>query len=133
MIPITSVISNPNVLVINPRVPAKSVSELVAFAKSNPGKVSFASSGRGQSVHMSGEMFKLKTGLDLVHVPYKGTGPALRDVLAGQVHLIFSSLPSTMGFIRESRLRPLAVTSGQRAAELPDVPTMIESGYPDFE
>jgi tripartite-type tricarboxylate transporter receptor subunit TctC len=133
MIPITSVISNPNVLVVHPNVPAKSVGELVAHAKANPGKVSFASSGRGQSVHMSGELFKLKANLDLVHVPYKGTGPALRDLLGGQVNMIFSSLPSTMGFIRDGRLRALAVTSKQRAAELPNVPTMRESGYPDFE
>lgn len=133
MIPITMVISNPNVLVVNPAVPAKTVRELVALAKKDPGKVAFASSGRGQSVHMSGELFKLKAGVDLTHVPYKGTGPALRDVVAGQVDMIFSSLPSTMGFIRAGRLRPLAVTSSQRAAELPQVPTMKESGYPDFE
>jgi len=127
------VISNPNVLVVHPNVPAKNVAELVAHAKANPGKVSFASSGRGQSVHMSGELFKLKANLDIVHVPYKGTGPALRDVLGGQVNMIFSSLPSTMGFIRDGRMRALAVTSKQRAAELPNVPTMRESGYPDFE
>jgi tripartite-type tricarboxylate transporter receptor subunit TctC len=133
MIPITMVISNPNVLVVNPSVPAKSVRELVALAKASPGKVSFASSGRGQSVHMSGELFKLKAGIDLTHVPYKGTGPALRDVIAGQVDLIFSSLPSTMEFIRGGRLRALAVTSKQRAAELPNVPTMQQSGFPDFE
>ncbi len=133
MTPITTVISNPNVLVINPSVPAKSVKELVALAKAHPGKISFASSGRGQSVHMSGELFKLKAGLNLVHVPYKGTGPALIDVIAGQVYMIFSSLPSTMGFIRSGRLRALAVTSKQRTAELPDVPTMVESGYRDFE
>lgn len=133
MIPITTVISNPNVLVINPSVPAKTVKELVALAKANPGKLSFASSGRGQSVHMSGELFKLKAGLDLVHVPYKGTGPALIDVIAGQVYMIFSSLPSTMGFIRGGRLRPLAVTSRQRTPELPNVPTMMEAGYRDFE
>jgi len=133
MMPITTVISNPNVLVIHPEVRAKTVGELVALAKASPGKMSFASSGRGQSVHMSGELFKLKAGLDLVHVPYKGTGPALRDVLAGQVHMIFSSLPSTMGFIRGGKLRALAVTSKERAAELPSVPTMQESGFPDVE
>lgn len=133
MIPITTVISNPNVLVINPAVPARTVKQLVALAKANPGKISFASSGRGQSVHMSGELFKLKAGIDLVHVPYKGTGPALIDVIAGQVYMIFSSLPSTMGFIRSGRLRPLAVTSAQRTPELPEVPTMMESGYPDFQ
>jgi tripartite-type tricarboxylate transporter receptor subunit TctC len=133
MIPITTVISNPNVLVVNPSVPAKSVKELVALAKANPGKLTFASSGRGQSVHMSGELFKLRTGIDLVHVPYKGTGPALVDVVAGQVYMIFSSLPSTMGFIKTARLRPLAVTSVKRTPELPNVPTMQESGYRDFE
>ena len=133
MIPITTVISNPNVLVVNPSVPAKTVKELVALAKANPGKLSFASSGRGQSVHMSGELFKLRTGIDIVHVPYKGTGPALVDVVAGQVYMIFSSLPSTMGFIRSGRLRPLAVTSTKRTPELPNVPTMIEAGYRDFE
>jgi len=133
MVPITTVISNPNVLVVNPAVPAKTVSELVALAKASPGKVTFASSGRGQSVHMSGELFKFKAGIDIVHVPYKGTGPALIDVLAGQVNMIFSSLPSTMGFIRGGRLRPLAVTGKQRAPELPEVPTMAEAGYPDFE
>jgi tripartite-type tricarboxylate transporter receptor subunit TctC len=121
------------VLVVNPAVPAKTVSELVALAKASPGKISFASSGRGQSVHMSGELFKLKTGIDIVHVPYKGTGPALIDVLAGQVNMIFSSLPSTMGFIRSGRLRPLAVTGKQREPELPDVPTMEEAGYPGFQ
>jgi tripartite-type tricarboxylate transporter receptor subunit TctC len=132
MIPITSVISNPNVLVVNPAVPAKTVGELVALAKANPGKYSFASSGRGQSVHMSGELFRFKTGVDIVHVPYKGTGPALIDLLAGQVNMIFSSLPSAMGYIRSGRLRALAVTGRQREPELPDVPTMVEAGYPDF-
>ena len=133
MIPITMVISNPNVLVVHPAVPARSVNELVALAKTSPGKLSFASSGRGQSVHMSGELFRFKTGIDLVHVPYKGTGPALIDLLAGQVSMIFSSLPSAMGYIRNGRLRPLAVTGKLRSPELPDVPTMVESGYPDFE
>lgn len=133
MVPITTVISNPNVLVVNPVVPAKTVGELVALAKASPGKLSFASSGRGQSVHMSGELFRFKTGIDIAHVPYKGTGPALIDVLAGQVSMIFSSLPSTMGYIRSGRLRALAVTGKQRTPELPDVPTMVEAGYPDFE
>ena len=133
MIPITTVISNPNVLVVHPAVAAKNVGELVALAKANPGKLSFASSGRGQSVHMSGELFRFKTGIDIAHVPYKGTGPALIDVLAGQVNMIFSSLPSTMGYIRGGRLRALAVTGKQRSPELPEVPTMVEAGYADFE
>ncbi len=133
MIPITLVISNPNVLVIHPGVAVKSVGELVALAKAQPGKLAFASSGRGQSVHMSGELFRFRTGIDIAHVPYKGTGPALIDVLGGQVQMIFSSLPSTMGYIRGGRLRALAVTGRQRSPELPEVPTMIESGYADFE
>ena len=133
MIPITTVISNPNVLVVHPSVPAKTVRELVALAKANPGKIAFASSGRGQSVHMSGELFRFKAGIDIVHVPYKGTGPALIDVVAGQVSMIFSSLPSAMGFIRGGRLRALAVTGKERAPELPDVPTMEEAGYPGFQ
>ena len=133
MIPITTVISNPNVLVVHPAVAAKNVGELVALAKANPGKLSFASSGRGQSVHMSGELFRFKTGIDIAHVPYKGTGPALIDVLAGQVNMIFSSLPSTMGYIRSGRLRALAVTGKQRSPELPEVPTMVEAGNADFE
>ena len=133
MIPITTVISNPNVLVVNPGVPAKTVSELVALAKASPGKLSFASSGRGQSIHMSGELFKLKAGIDIVHIPYKGAGPALIDLLAGQVSMMIDNLPSSMGFIRSGRLRPLAVTGKQRAPELPDVPTMEEAGFPDFQ
>ena len=133
MIPITTVISNPNVLVVHPSVPAKTVRQLVALAKANPGRIAFASSGRGQSVHMSGELFRLRAGIDLVHVPYKGTGPALIDVVAGQVSMIFSSLPSTMGFIRGGRLRALAVTGRERAPELPEVPTMEQSGFADFE
>lgn len=133
MIPITSVISNPNVLVVNPAMAAKTVSDLVALAKASPGKLSFASAGRGTSVHMSGELLRFKTGIDIAHVPYRGSGPALIDVLAGQVNMIFSSLPSTMAYIRSGRLRALAVTARQRRAELPEVPTMIEAGYADFE
>jgi tripartite-type tricarboxylate transporter receptor subunit TctC len=133
MIPITMSISNPNVLVVNPGVPAKTVNELVALAKASPGKLSFASSGRGQSIHMSGELFKLKAGIDIVHIPYKGSGPALVDLLAGQVTMMIDNLPSSMGFIRSGRLRPLAVTGKQRAPELPDVPTMEEAGFPDFQ
>jgi len=133
MTPITSVISNPNVLVINPSVPAKTVKELVALAKAHPGHISFASSGRGQSVHMSGELFKLRAGLDLIHIPYKGTGPALVAVLAGEAYMIFSSLPSTMGYIRGGRLRALATTGRERSPELPTVPTMEQSGFRDFQ
>jgi len=133
MEPITIVIANPNVLVVNPEVPAKTVAELVALAKANPGKYSFASSGRGQSIHMSGELFKTQAGIDIIHVPYKGAGPALADLLAGQTSMMIDNLPSSMQYIKTGKLRALAVTSKNRVAELPDVPTMIQSGYPNFE
>lgn len=133
MEPVTIVIANPNVLVVNPEVPAKSVAELVALAKANPGKYSFASSGRGQSIHMSGELFKTQAGIDIIHVPYKGAGPALADLLAGQTSMMVDNLPSSMQYIKSGKLRALAVTSKTRASELPDVPTMIQSGYPNFD
>jgi tripartite-type tricarboxylate transporter receptor subunit TctC len=133
MEPITIVIANPNVLVVNPEVPAKTVAELVALAKANPGKYSFASSGRGQSIHMSGELFRTQAGIDVIHVPYKGAGPALADLLAGQTTMMVDNLPSSMQYIKAGKLRALAVTSKNRVAELPDVPTMIQSGYPNFE
>jgi len=122
MEPVTIVIANPNVLVVNPEVPAKTVSELVALAKANPGKYSFASSGRGQSIHMSGELFKTQAGIDIIHVPYKGAGPALADLLAGQTSMMIDNLPSSMQYIKSGKLRALAVTSKNRVAELPDVP-----------
>jgi len=134
MEPITIVIANPNVLVVNPEVPAaKTVAELVALAKANPGKYSFASSGRGQSIHMSGELFRTQAGIDIIHVPYKGAGPALADLLAGQTNMMIDNLPSSMQYIKAGKLRALAVTSKNRVADLPDVPTMIQSGYPNFE
>jgi tripartite-type tricarboxylate transporter receptor subunit TctC len=133
MEPITIVIANPNVLAVNPEVPAKTVAELVALAKANPGKYSFASSGRGRSIHMSGELFKTQAGIDIIHVPYKGAGPALADLLAGQTTMMIDNLPSSMQYIKSGKLRALAVTSKTRVAELPDVPTMIQSGYPNFE
>ena len=133
MEPVTIVIANPNVLVVNPEVPAKTVAELVALAKASPGKYSFASSGRGQSIHMSGELFKTQAGIDIIHVPYEGAGPALADLLAGQTSMMVDNLPSSMQYIKSGKLRALAVTSKNRVAELPDVPTMIQSGYPNFD
>ena len=133
MEPITVVLANPNVLVVNPDFPAKTVAELVALAKANPGKYSFASSGRGQSIHMSGELLRVQAGIDIFHVPYKGAGPALADLLAGQVNMMVDNLPSSMQYIKTGKLRALAVTSKNRVAELPDVPTMIQSGFPNFE
>lgn len=133
MEPITIVLANPNVLVVNADFPAKTVGELVAMAKANPGKYSFASSGRGQSIHMSGELLRVQAGIDIIHVPYKGAGPALSDLLAGQVSMMVDNLPSSMQYIKAGKLRALAVTSKNRVAELPDVPTMIQSGFPNFE
>ena len=131
--PVTMVLATPNVLVINPNIPAKNVSELVALAKANPGKYSFASSGRGQSIHMSGEMFKYQAGIDITHVPYKGAGPALVDLMGGQVSMMIDNLPSSMPYIKSGKLKALAVTGRTRSPELPEVPTMIESGFKDFE
>ena len=123
----------PNVLVVNPLVPANSVQELIAYAKANPGKLNFASSGSGTSIHLSGELFKVLTGVQMTHVPYKGSAPALSDLVGGQVQLMFDNLPSSLAFIKANRLRALAVTSTTRAAALPDVPTMVEAGVPGFE
>ena len=133
MEPITVVLATPNVLVVNADFPAKTVAELVALAKANPGKYSFASSGRGQSIHMSGELLRVQAGIDIFHVPYKGAGPALADLLAGQVNMMVDNLPSSMQYIKAGKLRALAVTSKTRVAELPDVPTMMQSGFPNFE
>jgi len=131
--PITLVVSVPNVLVVNPKVPAKSVAELVALAKAQPGKLSFASSGTGQSVHLSGELFKKRAGIDIIHVPYKGAAPAVADLVAGQVTMMVDNLPSSMAQIQAGKLHPLAVTSATRVPELPDVPTMKEAGFDDFQ
>ena len=133
MEPITVVLATPNVLVVNADFPAKTVAELIAMAKANPGKYSFASSGRGQSIHMSGELLRVQAGIDIFHVPYKGAGPALADLLAGQVNMMVDNLPSSMQYIKAGKLRALAVTSKTRVAELPDVPTMMQAGFPHFE
>ncbi|MDD2546440.1 MAG: tripartite tricarboxylate transporter substrate binding protein [Burkholderiaceae bacterium] len=131
--PITLVVSVPNVLVVHPSVPARSVAELVALAKAQPGKLSFGSSGTGQSVHMSGELFKTRTGTDLIHVPYKGAAPAAADLVAGQLTMMIDNLPSSLPHIQAGKLRALAVTSRERVPELPDVPTMKEAGLDDFQ
>lgn len=131
--PVTMALATPNVLVVNANLPVKNVAELVALAKANPGKYSFASSGRGQSIHMSGEMFKYQAGIDITHVPYKGAGPALVDLLGGQVTMMVDNLPSSMPYIKSGKLKALAVTGKTRSPELPEVPTMIESGFKDFE
>ena len=131
--PVILVAGVPNVLVVNPSLPVHSVSELIAYAKANPGKLNFASSGNGTSIHLSGELFKTMTGVDMTHVPYKGSAPALTDLIGGQVQLMFDNLPSSLPFIKAGKLRALAVTSGTRSATLPELPTLAESGLPGFE
>ncbi|HSV16835.1 MAG TPA: tripartite tricarboxylate transporter substrate binding protein [Casimicrobiaceae bacterium] len=131
--PVILVAGVPNVLVIGPGLPVNSVQELIAYAKANPGKLNFASSGSGTSIHLSGELFKTLTGVQMTHVPYKGSAPALSDLMGGQVQLMFDNLPSSLAFIKAGKLRALAVTSTVRAAALPDVPTMVEAGVPGFE
>src|SRR5881227_369126 len=130
--PVILVAGVPNVLVVNPQVPVNSVPELIAYAKANPGKLNFASSGSGTSIHLSGELFKAMTGVQMTHVPYKGSAPALTDLIGGQVQLMFDNLPSSLAFIKAGKLRALAVTSASRAPALPDVPTVADT-VPGFE
>jgi len=131
--PIILVAVVPNVLVVNPSLPVNSVQELIAYGKANPGKLNFASSGNGTSIHLSGELFKSLTGVQMTHVPYKGSALALTDLVGGQVQLMFDNLPYSLAFIKAGKLKALAVTSTTRAVALPDVPTMVEAGVPGFE
>jgi len=131
--PVILVAGVPNVLVINPALPVNSVQELIAYAKANPGKLNFASSGNGTSIHLSAELFKTMTGVQITHIPYKGSAPALQELMGGQVQLMFDNLPSSLALIKGGKLKALAVTSKERAAALPDVPTIAESGLPGFE
>ncbi|ULR91019.1 tripartite tricarboxylate transporter substrate binding protein [Comamonas sp. B21-038] len=123
----------PNVLVVNPSVPANNVQELIAFAKANPDKVSYASSGSGTSIHMAGELFKLRTGLKTQHIPYKGSSPALTDLMAGQVQFMFDNMPSAWPHVKAGKLKALAVTTTKRSPAAPDLPTMEESGIKPFD
>ena len=130
--PVAAVIQVPNVMEVNPEVPAKTVKEFIDYVKANPDKVNVASSGNGTSIHLSGELFKMMTGIKMTHVPYKGSAPMLTDLLAGQVQVTFDNLPSSIGHIRAGKLRALAVTTAQRSPELPDVPTVAET-VPGYE
>jgi tripartite-type tricarboxylate transporter receptor subunit TctC len=127
----TSLITN--ILVVNPQVPARTVSDLVRLAKAEPGRLTFASSGAGSSTHLSAELFKSMAGVDILHVPYKGSSQALTDVMAGQVTMLFDNAPSSMPFIEQNRLRAIAVTSTKRLPNLPDVPTIDEAGVKGYE
>ncbi len=131
-VPVSLVALIPQILVANPSVPITSVSELIAYAKANPGKLNYASVGIGSPAHIAGELLKLKTGIDMVHVPYKGGGPAVTDTIGGQVQLAFVSMPAALQHVKSGRLRAIAVTSAKRSASAPDVPTIAESGVPDY-
>jgi len=124
--PVASLIRAPNILEANPAVPFKTVPEFIAYAKANPGKIKMASGGTGASPHMSGELFKMMAGIDMVHVPYRGSAAALTDLVGGQLPVMFDALPSSIEFIRAGKLRPLAVTTSARSEALPDVPTLSE-------
>jgi len=122
--PVASIIRTLNVMVVNPSVPAKTVPEFIAYAKVNPGKLNFASGGNGTPAHVAGELFKMMTGVNMVHVPYRGNAPAFPDLFGGQVQVMFPDMPSSLEYIRTGKLRPLAVTTATRLEELPDVPTV---------
>jgi tripartite-type tricarboxylate transporter receptor subunit TctC len=119
-------------MVVHPSVPAKTVAEFIAYGKANPGKVNMASAGNGSMGHISGELFKMMTGVNLVHVPYRGNGPALTDILGGQVQVLFPSAPSAIEYVRVSTLRGLAVTAAKRSPAFPDIPTLDET-VPGYE
>ncbi|WP_417282805.1 Bug family tripartite tricarboxylate transporter substrate binding protein [Comamonas sp.] len=131
--PLTRVATVPNLLVANPKQPFKTVKEMIAYAKANPGKLNYGSSGSGSSIHLSGELFRSMTGLDMVHVPYKGSAPAITDLLGNQIAVMFDNMPSAIQHVRSGKLRPIAVTTAKRSPELPDVPTVAEAGVPGYE
>jgi tripartite-type tricarboxylate transporter receptor subunit TctC len=130
--PVAGFIRVPNVMEVNPSVPAKTVAEFIAYAKANPDKINVASSGNGTSIHLSGELFKMMTGVKMTHVPYKGSAPMLTDLLGGQVQVTFDNMPSSIGHIKAGKLRALGVTTATRSPELPDVPTVAET-VPGYE
>jgi len=132
-VPVTQVNSAPLMLVVHPSVAAKSVKELVAYAKSNPGKLNYGSGGVGSTPHLSGELFKSISGIEAVHVPYKGGAPALSDLVGGQLSFMIENVPGTMPFVRAGKLRALAITSAKRSPLEPALPTMVEAGVPGYE
>ena len=131
--PIVQLAGAPLVLAVNPALPANSVKELIALAKAKPGALSYSSSGGGSVHHFAGELFKLQAGADLLHVPYKGSGPATADAVSGQVQVTYASVASVLRFVQAGRLRALGVTSKQRSSQMPEVPTLVEAGLADFE
>jgi tripartite-type tricarboxylate transporter receptor subunit TctC len=133
LVPVTMVASVPSVVVVHPKIPTNSIQELVAYAKANPGKLNFASAGNGTSHHLAGELFKVLTGTQINHIPYKGAGPAMQDLLGGQVDLMFDGMGTSGPQIRSQKLRPLAVTTAARSPAFPEIPTMSEAGVPNYE
>jgi tripartite-type tricarboxylate transporter receptor subunit TctC len=131
-VPVAGLMRLTNVMVVPTSLPVKNVAEFIAYAKAHPGELSFASSGNGTSVHMSAELFKSMTGINMVHVPYRGSALVYPDLLSGKVHVLFDNLPGALGFVQQGRLRALAVTTAQRSAALPDVPTVAET-VPGYE
>ena len=130
--PVAGIVRTPNVMEVTPKLPVKTVAEFIAYCKANPGKINMASSGSGTSVHLSGELFKAMTGCSMLHVPYKGAGPALTDLMGGQVDVIFDNLPSSVGHIKGGKIRALGVTSQEREPSMPDLPTVGET-VPGYE
>ena len=130
--PVAMIATSPFVMVINPGVPAKSIQEFVAYAKANPGKINFVSPGFGTSSHLFGELLQQRSGIQIVHIPYRGATPAIVDLVAGQVQMFFDNLRNLQSFIQAGRLRALAVTTDKRSPEMPELPTMAEAGISDF-
>jgi tripartite-type tricarboxylate transporter receptor subunit TctC len=130
--PVAGLVKSPNVMEVTNEFPAKNVKEFIDYCKANPGKINWASSGVGTSVHMSGEMFKMMTGCDMLHIPFKGAGPAIAELIPGRVHVLFDNLPSSIGHIKGGRLRALAVTTKEPDAALPGIPTVAET-VPGYE
>jgi len=131
--PVTLVVSSPQLLAVHPSVAAKSVKELIALAKAKPGQMNYASAGSGTSPHLTFELFKSVAGIEVTHIPYKGTGPAITDLLGGQTQMMITGVVALMPHVKSGRLRALGVTSAKRVAALPDIPTIMESGVPDFD
>ncbi|MGQ0578487.1 MAG: tripartite tricarboxylate transporter substrate binding protein [Betaproteobacteria bacterium] len=131
--PVALAAGTPNILVVNPRLPVKSVLELIALAKSKPGKLNYATAGNGSSSHLSMEMFKRLAGVDFVHIPYKGSAPAVTDLIGGQVDVMFDNVPNVLQHVKAGKLRALAVSSRERSPFIPDLPTVAEAGVPGFD
>src|SRR5882724_1716080 len=131
--PVSLVASTPNILVVHPSTPVRTVKGVTALSKAKPGTLNFASAGMGSSSHLAGELFRILAGADIVHVPYKGAGPAMVDVLSGRVQLYFATMPAAMPHVKPGKLAPVAVTSARRSQALPDLPTVAESGVPGYE